>query len=67
MSILERRLGGVSVNVYVPSLLIPALLPFARTGPFGIVTVSRKDIGEMSPVTVSLLRDLRSKVGGKIR
>jgi hypothetical protein len=30
------------------------------------VTVSRKDIGDMSPVTVSIVREIRSRVGGRL-
>jgi hypothetical protein len=58
--------GRVSVNVYIPSILMPPVLAFTRTGPFGFVTVSRKDIGDMSPVTVSIVREIRSRVGGRL-
>jgi len=54
------------VNVYIPSILIPPIFAFTRTGPFGFVTVSRKDIGDMSPITVSVVREIRSRVGGRL-
>ena len=63
---LRSLAGRVSVNVYIPSILIPPLYTFTRTGPFGIVTVSRKDIGDISPVTVSVVRNIRSRLGGRV-